>query len=453
MPDPTGWFRTPPTPSPQERVESAIEAAGGVEEAAKKATGIDPAAVQAGLIGALIEGLEARRKALAPAIQRYEEAATGLAQWQPPTLTPPPEPPSLAPRPWLTGEGPTSLGRVMAGLGLLSTMITGIGAGTPLAALRAFTGALEGWKAGDADAAARAWREYQAQLDHVKRRNEQALQIAEQAWRQHHGRLEAAKAAMTAALAEQGLHEYLATVQMLGADQALKRFEGFRDTILKLLQETSKLDLAHQRTLLDLVLKLLGIQSALRQEERAEEKAKRETWREVSEIQSELGAAMHAILSYNHQASRALDVMRAITFLQDRGMLKEAKGPWWGWLAELRRNFSSDPEVLWAVNTIMAWGTAMATGQIISEQEGKVGGLRFKSITEAEVAGLMDRGFDHLMSVIQRVKEGLAAAATVALHTYRTQADRLRAVAPWASPPPLPPLHPILRDMVRLEPR
>lgn len=93
-------------------------------------------------------------------------AAPGLPES--PETPPAPAAPKITSRPFLAG-GPgddaiTSLNKAMAGLGLIAQMGVGIKGGNPSGALAAYTGALEGWKAGDLRRASNEWTTYLGEL-------------------------------------------------------------------------------------------------------------------------------------------------------------------------------------------------------------------------------------------------------------------------------------------------
>ncbi len=124
----------------------------------------------------LIPKFEAATKAAQDSIaqRRTELADLKTRTLGAPGLPEPPETP-LAPaapkitsRPFLAG-GPgddafTSLNKAMAGLGLIAQMGMGIKGGYPQGALAAYTGALQGWKAGDIRRGANEWQTYLGEL-------------------------------------------------------------------------------------------------------------------------------------------------------------------------------------------------------------------------------------------------------------------------------------------------
>ena len=84
-----------------------------------------------------------------------------------------PQAPDIKARPFLDavpGEGwQQSLQKLMMGTGLIAQMAIGIKGGFPEGALAAYTGALQGWQAGDAIRAGNEWKTYVGQLQQYDR--------------------------------------------------------------------------------------------------------------------------------------------------------------------------------------------------------------------------------------------------------------------------------------------
>jgi hypothetical protein len=98
-----------------------------------------------------------------------ERVATAPGLPESPALPDTPQAPKITARPFLASvpgeDAVTSLNKLMSGLGLIAQMAVGIRGGFPEGALAAYTGALNGWQAGDQR---RAANEYQTFLGELK---------------------------------------------------------------------------------------------------------------------------------------------------------------------------------------------------------------------------------------------------------------------------------------------
>lgn len=116
------------------------------------------------------ESIAQRRTELAGFRQR---AATAPGVPESPELPEAPPAPKITARPFLSGmpgEDPVqSLNKLMASMGLMAQMAVGIKGGYPGGALAAYTGALNGWAAGDQRRAANEWQTYLGELKQYDR--------------------------------------------------------------------------------------------------------------------------------------------------------------------------------------------------------------------------------------------------------------------------------------------
>lgn len=113
--------------------------------------------------------------------QKWVEGVAGLRQKvealpappEPVEAAPAPSAPKIAARPFLDampGEKATdSLQKLLLGVGLLGQMAVGLKGGFPQGATAAYTGALQGWSAGDHERAQNEWQTYLGQLQQYDR--------------------------------------------------------------------------------------------------------------------------------------------------------------------------------------------------------------------------------------------------------------------------------------------
>ncbi len=96
-----------------------------------------------------------------------------------PQAPPMPAPPSVGLRQFLApvdGEAPeVSIGKLLHAVGLFATGATGLARGDATAALASMKGALEGWQAGDAVRADRAFKDWQAKTDTMTKAHEREV--------------------------------------------------------------------------------------------------------------------------------------------------------------------------------------------------------------------------------------------------------------------------------------
>ena len=129
----------------------------------------------------LIPKFEAANKAAQESIARRSTDLAGVRERvvtapglpESPELPAPPPAPKITARPFLASvpgeDAVTSLNKAMAGFGLMAQMAVGIRGGFPQGALAAYTGALEGWQAGDQRRAANQWQTYMGELKQHER--------------------------------------------------------------------------------------------------------------------------------------------------------------------------------------------------------------------------------------------------------------------------------------------
>src|SRR5205807_2659310 len=156
-----------------------------------------------------------------------------------------PPTPSTRGRPFL--ESKDSLSAVVQGLGLIGQMLGGMMTGAPSAGLAAFTGALEGWKAGDTERAEREWREYLVTVDRIRHDNAQALRLWEAAAAAYGMNQAGAKASLAAALALNGLDEHAVAVATGDFNRGLEVFKTVQSAVSTIENHTIRLLMEQDR--------------------------------------------------------------------------------------------------------------------------------------------------------------------------------------------------------------
>jgi hypothetical protein len=124
-----------------------------------------------------------------------------------PTAKPFPTKPDISARPFLSADTKQALPTLVQGLGLIAQMIVGM-RGAPAVALKAVSGAMDGWREGDTDRAQREWRSYLESVDQIKYENELALREHEAAMRSAGTNTARAQALFVARMTDLQMPEY-----------------------------------------------------------------------------------------------------------------------------------------------------------------------------------------------------------------------------------------------------
>lgn len=184
-----------------------------------------------------LRSLEAKNEALKQydqSIGREIESPLAL-----PSMLPEPEMPSMARRTYLSGEGKNALRQVVGGLSNLAMIFSGMG--SPLAALNAISGAMEGWAAGDMDRVQRDFTQYEKQVEKVRRQNADAIQAWDHARVARSDDRKLQEALLQTRLLEEDLPVQAAQVGELGMDRSLHLWEMAEKSLDRIVNQENKL--------------------------------------------------------------------------------------------------------------------------------------------------------------------------------------------------------------------
>lgn len=218
---------------------------------------------------ALIPRFEAASKAAQESIAERgvelrgfrERAATAPGMPESPDLPESPAAPKITARPFLAGmpgEDPIqSLNKAMAGFGLMAQMAVGIKGGFPQGALAAYTGALQGWQAGDLQRGANQWQTYLGELKKHDRDVQSIRTKYDDAVRKWSGDQDRLKTELGILAAEHGLGREAIEMAFRDPERALSMLNTTATTLGDMQAAAANLALKNTMWLADRELKLL----------------------------------------------------------------------------------------------------------------------------------------------------------------------------------------------------
>lgn len=184
-----------------------------------------------------IQSLEEKARALGQhrgSIEREIQSPLAL-----PSLLPEPEVPSAARRAYLSGEGKNALRQVVAGLSNLAMIFGGMG--SPLAALNALSGSMEGWREGDLNRIQRDFTQYEKQVQKVRNQNAEAIQAWDHARIARSDDRKLQEALLQTRLLEADLPVQAAQVGQMGMDRSLHIWEMAERSLDRIINQENRI--------------------------------------------------------------------------------------------------------------------------------------------------------------------------------------------------------------------
>src|SRR5262245_9888856 len=176
--------------------------------------------------------------AVVPALVRQMQAARAPLPDVPKPIPEPPVPSQKA-RAFLDVGEKNALSGLVTGLGLMAQLA--MAGKSPVGALGALTGAMNGWREGDTDRANREWRQYLGQVDQIRQENKTNLATFEAAMQKHGANIQSTQAEVIAALYGAGHYQAAAKVARDGVVQAYGNAQESLQHADKLFTDTVKL--------------------------------------------------------------------------------------------------------------------------------------------------------------------------------------------------------------------
>jgi hypothetical protein len=343
----------------------------------------------------------------------------------------------LEPRPFLSGPAKDALPRVTYGLSLLATLMGGLLGGAPRAALAAWTGALEGWKAGDHERAERAWRMFQAQLSVASRKLDTAWRSWEMAREESGLHLEQVKTRWATKLAEHNLLKDFLGLQ----EKSVNDIDAILNSARTAAHQTVRdaIDLAKAKAQLESQTVMRALMLGQRIEERHARELQREEERQTRILGQKHTQDMLQTMQMMASARQlVLPQLRwAVDVLDKAGILQTAPAML-GWSVSKIREYLvgiRDPRVPIALNYLQRFAAAFDVG--FDRAMGlPAGTLRIAKVALAQLEGLerAPRAYwDTLLQIVERQLLAQESGLFTMLKKRKVDDDVLRA---WLEPDP-----------------